>query len=246
MKNTRKRLSKVLALGCVAALMISSLAYFTDHVSNKGDELEIASNSGTIIIEPTDPDNIVPDDEIPEDEFGKELEYIWTNKNSDKDLKAPGDYVDLTYELNNESNMAIDVRETFVIRSSVAFENMTSPEFRMWTVAAKDALGAMVGETALTVETIGADYIVYKVAAFTLSGVKETVAGAATSKVLDYTLVFDKYADNSFQSANCKLDYLVEVKQHTNDGLTSDWSNVVTLEGLTLGNQTVNAVPVAQ
>jgi len=240
----RKRISALLMVAVALVMTIGTLAYFTDHVSNLDAPFQVAADEESIDIRPSDPE-VTPEDP---DNPSEEIEHIWEVKNPDVTDKpiAPGDHADLSYVLNNDGNSAIDVRQTIVLTSTEAMDR-TNPQFRLFLDARLDTLGAYVGDSPVVEETISADgkTIVYKIAPFVLSGAKDVVEGAPTSKALEYHFVFDKYATNEFQADKCTIDYLVEVKQHTNDGLTSDWSNVVSLENFTLGGQSMNVVPAA-
>lgn len=242
--KTRKRTSVLLMVAVALVMTIGTMAYFTDRDTNLDAPLQVKADDASIEITPTDP---VVTPEYPEDP-SEEIEHIWEVKNPDVTGKpiAPGDHADLSYVLNNTGNSAIDVRQTIVLNSTEAMD-VNSPEFRIFIDAHKDTLGAWVGGVPVEVESISPDgkSIVYKIAPFVLSGKKDVVEGASASKALAYHFVFDKYATNEFQADKCTIDYLVEVKQHTNDGLTSDWSNVVELENFTLGGQAVKVVPAA-
>ena len=242
--KTRKRTSVLLMVAVALAMTIGTLAYFSDHDTNLDAPLQVTADNASIVIRPDDP-TVTPDNP---DNPSEEIEHIWEVKNPDVTDKpiAPGDHADLSFVLNNDGNSAIDVRQTIVLNSTEAMDR-NNPQFRLFADAHKDTLGAWVGGVPVEVESISADgkTIVYKIAPFVLSGAKDIVEGAQTSKSLAYHFVFDKYATNEFQADKCTIDYLVEVKQHTNDGLTSDWSNVVELENFTLGGQAVSVVPAA-
>lgn len=93
-------------------------------------------------------------------------------------------------------------------------------------------------------DKIDSTHYKYTITSYSLNGSAETVTGVtATSMDKAYYLVFDKTADNGFQGATCTVDYLVEAKQHS-DGGDADWTTAAT-GSLTLGGQTVKAVPAA-
>lgn len=252
--KTRNRLSKVMAFSCALAI-IGSLAYFTDRVDNSGDPFNVSiSEEPSIKIVPTDP-NPENDDptHVPDEDPGKEIEYIWGNNNPDTigEFVEPGDITDLSYEISNGGTGAMDVRETFVLTTDKVMST-TSPEFRLLTETVKDAYGAYTndpsvpGVEVLAVENIeSGTKITYSVAPFVLNGTVEKVTGGVESKVLEHKLVFDKYASNAFQNTTCTVDYLVEVKQHTNDGPVGGWSNLLTAK-TTIGGEEIQTVPLAQ
>lgn len=238
--NNKKKVSKVLALGCAFALVISSFAYFSDRVNT--DALTVKADDNAVHIEVTDPEDIVtPTD--PED-IGGSIEEIWAGKNEiDENPMAPGDHADMSFDIENKGNSALDVRETIVL-SSTEDMDMTNPEFRLFLDATLDAvLGGYDGGAVVVAEdVIDARHIKYTIAPYVLSGAKEVVPGAATSKTCEYHFVFDRYASNAFQGDVATIDYLVEVKQHSANGPEGGWTEVASAS-LTLGGQSLNVVP---
>ena len=239
-KNIRKKLVVFLSVACCFAAIGAATAFFSDYDTNIDNPLAVQADKDAIIIEPTDP-GVTPENP---DDPGKEIEHIWDIKNNaDPDEIAPGDSKDLSYTLNNKGNSAIDVRETFVLTSTEELDQ-TNPEFRLFLDATADKYGATIGGTVVSTEAISSKSIKYTVAPFVLSGAEETVEGAAKSKELKYIFVFDKYATNEFQADKCTIDYIIEVKQHTDDGPTGGWTEVADVT-LTFGDQTLKVVPEA-
>lgn len=235
-KIKNMKISGLLALAMVFVLLVGSLAYFTDRISKDASFSTIGG--GGVVIDP-DPDD--PDPEDPE----KKLSTKWANVNAEALANFnPGDKVDLSYKLANTGELAVDVRETFVITSSKAMKD-GAPQFRLFSTVSQDAAGANVGgNVVVTEKKIDATHYMYTITAYSLNGSAETVTGVtATSMDKTYYLVFDKTADNGFQGATCTIDYLVEAKQHS-DGGDADWTTAVT-GNLTLGDQSVKAVPAA-
>lgn len=241
--KSRNKLSAMLAVAGACVLVVGVFAYFTDYVTTKDDPFNITIAEKGIEIDPVTPPEVEPDPDDP----GKTIEYIWDYNNPDTlgdgAIVAPGDMADLSYELENKSAIAIDVRETIVLTSSVAL-NQANPEYRLFLDATADAYGAQVGGTVVATEDISEYSVKYTIDPFVLNGTEETVAGATSSKQLAYKLVFDKYAANKFQGSTCTVDYLVEVKQHSEDGPAGGWTTLAT-SSTTLGGQTVSAVPAA-
>jgi len=118
---------------------------------------------------------------------------------------------------------------------------------KMW-LATADANGAFgyYGSTQIdgvNITKIDNQTYKFEVPAFVLNGTSEKVNGGVDSKELKYQLVFDKYARNDFQASNVKVDYLVEVKQHTYDNPAEGWSEVASVS-LTLGQSASGDVKV--
>lgn len=229
-KIKNMKLTGLLALAMMLVLLVGSLAYFTDRISK---DASFSTISNGVVIDP-DPD--VP---------GKDLSAKWANANAEALANFnPGDKVDLSYKLANTGELAVDVRETFVIASSKEMKD-NAPQFRLFSTVSQDAAGANVGgNVVVTEKKIDSTHYKYTITAYSLNGSDETVTGVtATSMDKVYYLVFDKTADNTFQGATCTIDYLVEVKQHSAGG-DADWVTAATGD-LTLGGQAVKAVPAA-
>lgn len=234
-KIKNMKLTGLLALAMMLVLLVGSLAYFTDRI---GKDASFSTISNGVVIDP-DPDD--PDPEDPE----KKLSIKWANVNAQALANFnPGDKVDLSYKLANTGELAVDVRETFVITSSKAMKD-GAPQFRLFSNFTSDAAGANVGgNVVVTEKKIDATHYMYTIATYSLNGSDETISGvSATSVDKAYYVVFDKTAGNDFQGTTCTIDYLVEAKQHS-DGGDADWVTAAT-GNLTLGGQAVKAVPAA-
>lgn len=265
-KNNRKIIGVMVALS-LACATVFSLAFFTDLESNLADPMKIGIAEKNLEIVPTDP---TPDPgHTPDEDPSTEIEYIWTNNNPetiDKPIE-PGDIVDLDYTIENGGPGAMDVRETFVLHSTVALSDRDmydaavkanggadvadkyAPEYWLFKAATADANGAFgyYGSTQIDgVKVTKIDEQTYKfeVPAFILNGTSEDMSavGGVDSKDLQYKLVFDKYARNQFQGSTVEVDYLVEVKQHTYDDPSKGWTEIATVD-ITLGTVPVKAVP---
>lgn len=266
--NSRKKIIGLTAAVCAALMAVFSLAYFTDIVGNTDDPMHIGIAEKNIEIVPTDPTpdpGHTPDPDDP----GKEIEYIWSNNNPntlDK-IVEPGDNAVLDYNIQNGGPGAMDVRETFVLHSSVPMSdwatyethvaNGTSadkyaPEYWLFQAATADLNGAFSYDSATDIAGVKVTKIddqtyKFEVPAFILNGTSEKVTNGVDSKELKYQLVFDKYARNNFQGSKVEVDYLVEVKQHTYDDPSQGWTELAVVE-ITLGKTStgefkVNAVP---
>lgn len=240
--NNKKKVSKVLALGCAFALVISSFAYFSDRVNT--DALTVKADDNAIKIEVKDPDPVDPVIPTDPEDIGGSIEEIWAGKNEiDEKVMAPGDHADMSFVIENKGNSALDVREKLVL-SSTEDMDLDNPEFRLFLDATLDAvLGGYDGGAVVVAEDIiDARHIQYTIAPYVLSGAKEVVAGEETSNTCEYHFVFDRYASNAFQGDVATIDYLVEVKQHSANGPEGGWTEVATAS-LTLGGQSMNVVP---
>lgn len=209
--------------------IVSMFAYFTDRVATDAT-ITVAENSAEITTDPTDP------------EYKDDLSGKWAAVNEEALANYnPGDKVDLGFALQNSGSQALDVRETFFITSSVDLTE-SSPEFRLFKNAIQDAAGAWDGDVVVDVELINANTIKYSIPAYVLSSQGEAIDGAPVEIDKTYELIFDKGSSNAFQAATCKVEYLVEAKQHTEDGPAGGWATVETAE-IQFGGQTVNTVP---
>lgn len=229
------KITGLLALVLVSVMLVGSLAFLTDRIS--GDASFSTIKGGVIITPDPDPDDPTPDPD--------KLSTKWANVNAEALANFnPGDKLDLSYTLANIGELAVDVRETFVITSSEPMKD-GAPQFRLFSTFSEDDAGANVGGNVVVKEDkIDATHYKYTITSYSLNGSAETVTGV-TATYMDkaYYLVFDKTADNGFQGATCTVDYLVEAKQHS-DGGDADWTTAAT-GSLTLGGQTVKAVPAA-
>lgn len=215
------------AIGIVV-LLVGTFAYFTDRAETN-TELKTADASELIKVTP---DGTEEGSEDP----GSTLEDLWKANNPDEIIE-PGDEVDLSYELTNIGDSDIDVKETFILTSTVALDQ-ASPEYRLFLNSFADKYGAMVGGTVVSAETISENQVKYEIAPFSLD--------KNESRKLDYIMVFDKYASNKFQASVCTIDYLVELRQHAdildvNDG----WEEIQSATIQFGGNGAYKAVPEA-
>lgn len=212
----------------IIVMAIGTFAYFTDRAQT---DTSLKTADASEIIKVT-PDGTEEGSEDP----GSTLEDLWKENNPDEIIE-PGDEVDLRYELTNIGDSDIDVKETFILTSTVNLDQ-ASPEYRLFLNSFADKYGAMVGGTVVSAETISENQVKYEIAPFSLK--KNEV------KKLDYIMVFDKYATNEFQASVCTIDYLVELRQHSkildvNDG----WEEIQSATIQFGGNGAHKAVPEA-
>lgn len=131
------------------------------------------------------------------------LEDLWSERNPSEIIR-PGESVDLDYKLSNISDFDMEVKETFILSSSVPLSQAV-PEYRLFLDAVADEYGAMVGGRVVGSETVSEYQVRYEIEPFLLS--------KSSSKVLNYKMVFDKAADHVFQQSICTVDYLVAFRE---------------------------------
>lgn len=250
------KLNRILVLALVCVFLVGSFAYFTDRVET---DATIKTVVNGVDIVPDVPKDVVPDDPTkdpddyedptptdPTDDLTQW--WAWLNARAMGNFN-PGDKLTLDYVLRNAGSLAVDVRETFIVTSTVPLKD-GAPEFRLFTGYTKAANGANTGKNVVVTEKkIDSKTYQYTVAPYTLSSTSETISGAPVSFDRDYYLVFDVAAGNNFQKAVCSVTYVVEAKQHTSPD--ADWAIVTTanleLDGtpVTLNGQPIKVVPAA-
>ena len=226
-EQTSKTKKKTLAAGVLAGFcaLAGTFAYFTDRV-----ETSATAKAGTVDIA---------------------LDENWTDVSNFN----PGDKADLDYQISNDGNKSVDVRERLVVTSSVALNPAAQAEFEIYKAAdvEQDAAGAYVPKADAKPVTTDAKRIVsgdnksitYVLPEYTLNGTganAETEAGVAdTDHSANYVLVFKGASSNAFQDADATVSLLAEAKQHRNTN--GDTWTTVSSESITLGNGSVDAVP---
>lgn len=254
MRKTITKMNKVLALLLVCTLLVGTFAVFVDRVSTNAT-VETVEHGVEIVPTVPDPDEFEPGDI--DDPTKDPEDYVDpTPNNPDDDLSNwwawlnsralgnfnPGDKLTFNYTLNNTGTLAVDVRETFIVKSDVALTDVDAqtgegPEFRVFTAYTKDHNGANFGvNVVVKEEKIDAYTYKYSIAPYVVSGSDETVDNISTVSSKDYYLVFDFFAVNKYQQANCSVTYVVEAKQHTS--VDADWVTVATAD-LTVGGDKV-------
>lgn len=245
LKN-KKRITTILAIVSVLALALGSLAYFTDRVT------------GGAFFKTADPSKIInvttKDDGTESVDPGADLEEEWKKQNvvnpDDPDVPAPlpaGSAYNLSYKLTNLGEK-IDVRETIMLTIIDPMDadlpiNKQNPEWRLFSGFVSDTNGAKDGNGNIAVEKIHYDnntnQIKYEIAPYVLD--------AETSKDLAYQLILNKFAGNDFQASTCKVEVLIEARQHV-DGTENTyeaWEPICTSEISFGGISNYPAVPGA-
>lgn len=226
-ESSKKNTKKAVAVGSLAGMMAltGSLAYFTDRV-----ETDASATAGTV-------DLVLASD--------------W----QDIANFNPGDKADLDYEISNDGNKSVDVRERIVVKSSVAMNTADQAEFEVYKAAdvEQNANGAYVPKDGAEPVTTDANRIVsaddtsitYEIAQYTLNGTganaEEEDGITATSHASDYVLVFKGDSSNAFQGANVTVDLVAEAKQHRNTG--DDTWDLISTDSITAGGAAINVVP---
>lgn len=253
MRKFKNKLSLVLALALVFTLMVGTLAFFTDRVTERATVSTLGDGAINVdpdpIVDPDDPDTPPFVDPTPDDP-SDDITNLWAHLNSGAIANFnPGDKMDLSFVLKNKGKLAVDVRETFVLTSSVQLSE--TPEFRLFSAISQDAdTKAYSGTTVVAVEEKVEDgkyQYKYTIVPSVLSSSTETIDAAPTQLDRDYYVVFSTAAGNAFQGATCSVDYLLEVKQHSADA--ADWTVAASGQIATLGPNgkpvEVPAVPAA-
>lgn len=208
-----------------ALIIAGSMAYFTDR-----EQAEVTAKAGTVDLTLTE---------------------AW----ADVSNFNPGDTADFSYRIANDGNKSVDVRETIVLKSSVAMDAADQAEFELYHAsdveqAANGAYVAKDGAEPITTDAkrvVSGDSktITYVMDEYVLNGTgtaAELEDGVnAVENETDYVLVFRDDASNAFQGAELSVELMAEAKQHRNTN-GNTWTTVAT-DSVTMGGQAVNAVP---
>lgn len=223
-----KRINPILIFALILVLLVGTFAFFTDRVEGSAS---VTTAAGIDIT--TDPDDPTYEDD---------LDGKWAAVNAGPfSIFNPGDQADLSFVISNEGDLAVDIRETFILTSNVALKD-GAPEFRLYSATTKDDYGAVNGGTVLVKEEkINDKTYKYTIESYVLSSESETIGANPTEKTRSYYLVFSPAAGNSFQDATCTVNYVAEAKQYSTGG-NSDWATAATAT-INLGGQTLTVVP---
>lgn len=247
--NKKKALTYAVAGMASVSLLAGTLSYFTDREATNASSRTSGWDRQAVDITPTADPSILPDDPgkspfedpTPNDPSDN-LTNWWSYLNATAIANYnPGDMMTLSFNMVNSGELAVDVRETFIVTSTKPLSQ--APEFRLFSSYYEDANGAHFGEEVIVKEErIDATHYKYTIAPYTLSSRDEVIQGhTATQLDRDYYLVFDGKASNAFQGAKCTVDYVAEAKQHSLDG-NNDWVKAATAK-LTVGGQNMDVVP---
>ena len=228
--NGKSRFKTGKAVGATALagalILAGSMAYFTDR-----ETANVKATAGTVDLALTE---------------------AW----ADVSNFNPGDMADFSYTIANNGNKSVDVRETVVVKSSVAMDTAAQAEFEIYHAdnVEQAANGSYVPKAGAAPITEGAKRVVsgdqksikYVIDEYVLNGTglnAEEEAGVdKTSQDSDYVLVFKGESSNAFQGAEVTVDLMAEAKQHRNTN-GDTWATVAT-DSVTMGGAAVDAVPV--
>lgn len=253
----KSRITKLLAIACVFALLVGSFAYFTDRA-----ELSTADNkSGNVKISVTD--------------FAGETDGILKDREGKNNLN-PGDVRDLTFTVSNLGNKAVDLRHTIKLTvtdkagaAKALVEDAGQAQFDIYLasdISYTDAAGYQILNDAKPIfstatledndadgngvkRTLDGNTITYYFASTTLLGKDGKInsergaTASADAKDIDvadskdavtygYKLVYRGNTDNSFMDSVIDIDMIVEAKQHYNTN--NNWT-VIATESATAG-----------
>lgn len=241
--NKKKILASVMAVLSVAALIVGSLALFTDRFQSK---TEITAGTLDLVLSQT-----------------------WAADNAAVAGNfKPGEALKLNYSLANEGNMAVNVRETFVLSCDVPLNdpsavtmvnnpgNINAHEFDIYnaedvTIAADGTVTAITGSplTCTRGEYVtegGKTWykLTYQIPEFIMNGSIENVDDAiGLSKSGSYVLVFRNDVSNEFQEANIIVEYMAQGLQNGNTGAETWTDAKVITETVNFGGANVNVMP---
>lgn len=235
MRINKRRLALLLLVVAVICAMSCVLAYFTDY-----ETATVSATAGTLDIA---------------------LSESWDASNANRENAKPGDIYNLDYTVTNNGNKSADIRETYVIRSTIAM-NAAAPEFQIYAAgdvekAADGTYGPKAGKTPIVTGVLsnGNKTITFSLTEFSVNGTGTAAETGDASRsgngftisnnkmTGDYVILFSRAASNAFQGAEVTIDYLAEAKQHRNTDNTV-W-NTVASETITFAGSSVKAVPAA-
>lgn len=197
----KKTVIKFASLVCIGCLLVGSFAFFTDRTTQ--DSTALAGNI----------DLVWEDTSLASgsnNEFAQDK--VWDTASglvTDGNVINPGDYFDLSYELTNDGNKSIDVRQKIVLTSS---EPMTADkeEYKLTITGGNDTVAVTPDEDEST-DTV----LVYNLKDIILDGSLEEEDGAV-SGAYTVRLDFAKAALNAFMDSTVDIDLYATAKQHRN------------------------------
>lgn len=222
--HSRSRLTKILALLCCVALLVGSLAIFTDRLAydTKGNIGKINLNFTDISSSKTGANGIKS-----ENEFA--LDKAWSGAIvSPGGITNPGDVFDLSYSIRNTGSKSMDVRQRLTLKTSVP---MTEGE---------EAYRITVTAFGQTVEIPGVlsqdgQSLTYDFPDYVLNGTYELENGSLGTKIpFIVRLDFLFEAGNEYMGSGLKVTYGAQAKQHRNttDEHWASWAEYETSYGV--------------
>ena len=161
-------------------------------------------------------------------------QFAYANQNKLASL-APGDKLDLSYEITNTGTKALDIRETYYILSFIQ-QTPGDLDFAIFADAQlMDTVEAYKGVSALSSQKIDKSGRLYSFTSdpYTLSGSNETVSGSPTAKTSNRYMVFNWYGGNETQGKPVYIIATLEFKEHSSDEWERSITETVVLGGLT-------------
>lgn len=215
----KKRITKLLAVGCICALLVGSFAYFTDKVSSQATATVGNINLVFNDISDADAGSHYDSNLSVVDGLDTARDKVWTAGKLlvDGAVLNPGDTVDMSFNVANTGSKSIDVRPTLKVTSD---KQLPTPALSVKVGAQSYPLtgGQLVDTKYVYSVNLGDDFI--------LDGTAEKDAAvAATQKDYAVSLVFDRAAKNEAMGASLTFDLTVLAKQHRNTG-AADWAAV--------------------
>ncbi len=236
--SKRKVVTLALAVLTAVSLAVGTLAYLTDRI-----EVNLAPRAGTVDLDIAN------------------FELNGVAAATGVSGLTPGQGVEITYDVLNEGNKAVDVKETLILTvldDSAAAKNLTvaTPEFKLYssgvTIDTANGNVATVSPGAVQVGTLSGNKITYTPDAFSLDGKTLDVnslpigtgelGGGDISASKTLYLVFDSSVSNDFVGAQVTLDYMAEAKQHANTD-DSTWAAARTGSVTFAGTPDTSVVP---
>ena len=219
----KKRLTIVMAVVCCLALMVGTMAFFTDRYDTSAN-----ATAGNINLQFTDQslaaegltwavnDQGTPEtaDDVLEQIAGgtQARDNVWTDGKMlvNDGVLNPGDTIDLDYKVANAGSKSIDVKQQIVLTSNVALTD-DAEEYKI-----------IVGGQSITPAKSADDMtLTYELAEIVLSGSVEE-DGTSTEQAYEISMAFDRLAKNKFMGSTVTVDLDIQAKQHRNTAST-DW-----------------------
>lgn len=213
-KSKRNRISKILGITCIFALLIGSFAFFTDR--EEQNATATAGNIDLVFVDVSDADAYGTDDQ------DNTKSGVWTPADGEDEgaiasnIINPGDQFDMGYELRNTGSKSIDVRQQIILESDKEMTDAAQEYTLNGTVLTLDETNSTATKLIYTYEDI------------TLAGSAEADGNAwdetkgYSSQDFDVYLQFAREAKNAFMDSNVNVTLEVQAKQHRNT-TGEDW-----------------------
>ena len=199
----KKRLTIVMAVVCCMALMVGTMAFFTDRA-----DANTEATAGNINLVFTD---LSAASEHKVTGQTNTVDKVWTDANPlCGDIMNPGDNFDMGYKVANTGSKSIDVKQQIVLTSSVALTD-SAEEYKI----------VIAGQDITPVKSNENKTLTYELAQIVLSGSVEE-DGTSTEQEYDVYLAFDRLAKNKFMDSTVTVELDIQAKQHRNT-TTGDW-----------------------